>query len=148
MLYGAIMYFYNVFFIIFHFPNQKFISPSILSVWLWPWGDWGSPQSGRPEEVGTPVLWTLQPPQPPLLLGGRRKASHPGCWFPVYFFMRSLSCVASPLSSVSSPLSLLFTLFLKCLRWKHRCCIHPVLYLIMEIRQTLFFQEFKLIRKK
>lgn len=48
-LYSAIMYFYNVFFIIFfHFPNQKFISRSILSVWLWPVGaGWGSPQSSK-----------------------------------------------------------------------------------------------------
>lgn len=97
--YGAIMYFYNVFFIIFYFPNQKFISLSILSVWLWPGGggvggDLRSPQSGRPEKVGTPALCC--DPHPPLLLGGRRKRPLPGCWFPVYFFMKSLSCVALP----------------------------------------------------
>lgn len=39
-----IMYFLSF----FHFPNQKFISRSILSVWLWPIGaGWGSPQSSK-----------------------------------------------------------------------------------------------------
>lgn len=66
-----IMYFLSF----FHFPNQKFIPASSLSVCLWPpgGGRGGSAQSGRSEEVGTPTLW----PRPPIAAGGQQEERTP-----------------------------------------------------------------------
>lgn len=63
-LYSAIMYFYNVFFIIFPFPKSKiYLRIHPLCLTLAPGrgrgGMWASPQSGRAEEVGTPTVWPL-----------------------------------------------------------------------------------------
>lgn len=73
-----IMYFLSF----LHFPNQKFIWASSLSVWLWPWGGGGGGGEVHPSLVGQRKWAPLLYDPPPTSAGGWQEESTPS-WLPI-----------------------------------------------------------------
>lgn len=118
-LYSAIMYFYNVFFIISPLPKSKIhlsIHPFCLTFREGEGGGEVCPSLAG-QKKSAPLLCNR--PHPPLPVGGRRKAPRPGCWFPVYFLWGHSAGWPRP-SPSPHLVSFVFTLFLQCVIGKSK----------------------------